>query len=140
LPIDWRFADPFPDVLVGFNFSALSASPLARRLIEQLGARQGLTEVDMRKIFDGLSGVDQGALSVRDNRIVVMFTGRVTDSTVLVPDADLKAVPVSGNAILIGHASAVDQAVERIAMKSPPVDALGRGAAGQQRLLGRRFG
>jgi len=88
--IDWRFADPLPDALAGFNFSGLSASPLARRMIAQLGATQGLTEVDMHKIFDGLSGVDQGALSVRGNRIVALFTGRVTDSTVIVPEADLK--------------------------------------------------
>src|SRR5437868_8491541 len=56
--IDWRFADPSADALLGLNFSGLSASPLARNLIAQLGARQGLTE-DLRKIFDGLSGVDQ---------------------------------------------------------------------------------
>jgi hypothetical protein len=106
----------------GFNFSGLSASPLARGLIVHLGASQGLTEVDMQKIFDGLSGVDQGAISVRGNRIVAMFTGRVTDSTVLVPEADLKAVPVSGNAILVGHAKAVDQAVQRMAMTGPQAE------------------
>jgi hypothetical protein len=117
--IDWRFADPLADAFAGFNFSGLPASPLARSLIAQLGANHGLTEADLRKILDGLSGVDQVAVSVRDNRFVVMVTGRVTDSTVLVPEAGLKAVPVSGSAILAGHADAVDQAVQRIAMKGP---------------------
>jgi hypothetical protein len=68
--IDWRFADPAADALAGFNFSGLSASPLARIVIAQLGARQGLTEADVQRIFDALSGVEQVALSVRDNRVV----------------------------------------------------------------------
>jgi hypothetical protein len=120
--IDWRFADPFPDVLVGFNFSRLSASRLARGLIAQLGANQGLTEADMQKIFDGLSGVDQVALSVRNNQVVVMVTGSVTDSILPAPEAGFKAVPVSGNAMLVGHAGVVDQAARRIAMKVPLAD------------------
>jgi hypothetical protein len=120
--IDWRFADPFADALVGFNFSAMAASPLARGLIAQLGGSQRLTDADMQKIFDGLSGVDQVAVSVRDNRVVAMVSGRVTKSTLLAPEAGLKAVPVSGNAVLAGHANAVDQAVQRIALKGSPAD------------------
>jgi hypothetical protein len=118
--IDWRFADPFADALLGFNVSGLSASPLARSLIAQLGAKQGLAEADVQKIFDGLSEVDQVALSVRDNQIVVMLTGRVAGLSLPAPEAGLKAVPVSGGAILVGHAGAVDQAVQRIAIKGLP--------------------
>src|SRR5258708_36133185 len=75
--IDWRFADPQADALAGFNFSGLSASPIARALIAhlgaiQLGAEQGLTEADIQKVFDRLCGVDQVALSVRENKIVAM--------------------------------------------------------------------
>jgi hypothetical protein len=117
--IDWRFADPFADAIVGFNLSDLAASPLARGLIAQLGASQGLTEADLQKIFDGLSGVDQVAFSVHNNRVVVMITGRVADSTLPAPEAGWKAVPVSGNAMLVGHADAVDWAMRRIAMKGP---------------------
>src|SRR5713101_179137 len=120
--IDWRFADPFADALVGFNFNRLSASPLARNLIAQLGASQRLTESDIQKIFDGMSGVDQVALSVRDNRVVAMVIGGVTDSNRPAPDTGFKAVPVSGSAMLVGHADAVDQAVQRMAMKSPPAE------------------
>jgi hypothetical protein len=117
--IDWRFADPLADTLAGFNFSGLSTSPLARNLIAQLGASQGITEADLRKIFDGLSGVDQIALSIRDNKIVALVTGNVTDSTLPAPEAGWKAVPVSANAMLVGYPEAVDQAAQRIAMKLP---------------------
>jgi len=117
--IDWRFADPFADVLVGLNFSGISASPLARSLITLLGTKQGLTEVEMQKIFDGLSDVDQVALSVRNNRIVAMITGHVADAALPAPEAGLKAVPISAGAILIGHTEAVDQAIQRIGMKGP---------------------
>jgi len=120
--LDWRFADPFPDGLVGFNFSALSASPLLRSLITQLGANQGMTEADMKKIFDGLSGVEQVVLSIRGNRVVVMITGSVANASLPAPEAGTKAVPVSANAMLVGHADAVDQAVQRIGWNSPPAE------------------
>jgi len=120
--IDWRFADPFADALAGFNFSRLAASPLAHDLIAQLGASQRLTNADTQKIFEGLSGVEQVALSVRDSRVVAMLSGRLTKSTLLAPDAGLKAVPVSGNAVLAGHTKAVDEAVQRIALKGAPAD------------------
>ena len=115
--IDWRFADPSADALVGFNASSLSASPLAHNLIDQLGAGQRITEADMRKIFEALSGVNQVAISVRDNRILVMVTGRRQGSTLPALEAGWKSVPVGGNAMLVGHAEAVDQAVQRIAME-----------------------
>jgi hypothetical protein len=117
--IDWRFADPSADGLVGFNFSALSASPLVRSLIAQLGTSQGITEVEMQKIFDGLSGVDQVVLSIHNNQIVVMITGSVADSPLSAPPAGFKAVPVSASALLVGHADAVDWAVWRMGMKGP---------------------
>jgi hypothetical protein len=122
LRIDWRFADPFADALVGFNFGRLAASPLTRKLIAQLGAKQGLAEADMQKIFDGLSGVDEVALSFHNKQVVVMITGRVTDASIPAPGAGLKAVPVSGDAMLVGHADAVDWALRRIAMKLPPTE------------------
>jgi len=116
--IDWRFADPQADALAGFHVSGLAASPLGRALIAQLGARQNLTEGDMQKIFDGLASVDQIALSIRDNRVVAIVTGRVKELT-LPPDGELKAVLISGTTLLFGHADAVAQAVERITAPVP---------------------
>jgi hypothetical protein len=133
--IDWRFADPLADALVGFNFGGRSASPIARGVVAQLGANhfganqfganqfggnQGLTDADIQRVFNRLCGVDQVAISVRDNGIVVMVSGGLAGSTLPALEAGWKAVPVSQNAMLIGHADAVDQAVERIATKSPP--------------------
>jgi hypothetical protein len=137
--IDWRFADPSADGLVGFNFSGLSASPLARSLVVKLGATQGLTEADTQKIFDGLSGVDQVVLSVRDNRIVVMVTGGLTDLTLPAPEAGWKVVPVSGSAMLIGHADAVDQAVQRIATNGAPGTLAELTRLAQERQAGSEF-
>jgi len=115
--IDWRFADPFPDVLVGLNFSGLAASPLARDFIVQLGAKQGLSAADVEKIFNGMSEVEQVAFSMRNNRAVAMLTGHVTDTTLPAQEAGFKAVTISGNAMLLGHPDAVDQAMRRMAFK-----------------------
>jgi len=120
--VDWRFADPFADVLVGFNFSRLSASPIARNMIAMAGAKHGLRPAEIQKVFDGLAGVDQIALSIRSNRVVAMVTGSVADSTLPVLEAALKIAPVSAGAMLVGHASTVDQAIQRIAMNGPSTE------------------
>ena len=120
--IDWRFADPFADAVVGFNFSGISGSPLARSLVTSLGTKQGLSEADIQKIFDGISDVDQIAFSVRDSKVVAVITGHVADAALPAPEAGIKAVPVSGGVMLIGHADAVDQAMQRISMKIPPTE------------------
>ena len=129
--IDWRFADPFADVLAGFNLSRLSGSPAAIRVISQLGAKQDLSQAEMERIFEGLSGVNQIALSVRDNQTVVMVTGRVADSTISDLPLGWKAVPVAGKGMLLGQAEAVDQAAQRITSPAP-VSELARLADQQQ--------
>jgi len=117
--IDWRFADPSADALAVLDCTKLSASSLAHNLIDQLGADQGLSAADVQSIFRGLSAVDHVALSVRDNRIVLMVTGRSRDSILLAPETGWKAAPLEGSAVLIGHADAVDQAVQRIGNPTP---------------------
>ncbi|HTM49705.1 MAG TPA: hypothetical protein VL285_13515 [Bryobacteraceae bacterium] len=118
--IDWRFADPEADALAGFDFTGLGNSPLARDLLSRLGASQGLTDGDMQKVFERLSGVDHAALSMRDGRIVAVIVGRTMDSVLLAPGGGLKAAPVSPNTMLVGHGDAVDQALRRLSINSAP--------------------
>ena len=120
--IDWRFADPSADALAGFSLSKLSASPLARGLIAQLVSSQGATEADIQKIFAGLCGANKVGLSLHDNQIVIMVTGRAPDSILPALETGWKAVPAPGNATLLGHAVAVDRALQRIAMEGPPAE------------------
>jgi hypothetical protein len=117
--IDWRFADTSADALAVLNCSKLSASPLAHSLIDLLGANQGLRQPEVQNIFRALSGVDQVALSLREDRIVLLVTGRAPDSILPAPEAGWKSVSLAGNAILIGHAGVVDQAVQRLLIASP---------------------
>jgi len=120
--LDWRFADPAADTLVGINFGALSASPLARTLIARLGAARGLSDGDIQKMFDRLSGVSQLAISIRNGSVVVIATGRVSDLTVPSSEAGWKTDTVSKSAMLVGDPEAVDQAARRIAANTPPVE------------------
>ena len=84
--IDWRFADSSADALAVLDCSKLSGSSLARNFIGQLGAGQGLSQSDVQIIFRGLSAVDHVALSVREDRIVLMVTGRSRDSVLPAPE------------------------------------------------------
>jgi len=118
--LDWRFADPFADELAGFNFQGLATSPIAHRLIAQLGARHGIADAEIQKIFDRLADVEQVAVSVTDGRMVAMITGHATESAFPALEAGFKAVPVPGHGMLIGHADAVDQALSRMATNNSP--------------------
>jgi hypothetical protein len=113
--IDWRFADPSADSLAVLNCSNLSATPFAHSLIDQFGSKQGLTPQEAQNIFRALSSVKQVALSVREDKILLMVTGRAEDSILPAPAAGWKTVPLGGTTILIGHADAVDQALQRLA-------------------------
>lgn len=129
--INWRFADPAADGLIGFNFGKLTGSLLARSLVTQMTANQGLAGSEVKKIFDGLSGVDQVVLSVRENQVVAIVTGSRADSKLPALDKGWKAVPVVGNAMLIGNAEAVDQAVQRIGSEAQLGDLARLGAERQ---------
>lgn len=129
--IDWRFADPQADVLMGFNVASLAASPLAHDLVGMLGARQNLSGADMKKLFDGLAAFDQIAVSVRENQMVAMLTGAVGDATLPPAQPGVKAYPISQKAMLFGSTEAVDQAVQRITAKGP-LSELAQAAAERQ--------
>ena len=117
--IDWRFADPMADGLIGFNFGTLTSSPIARWMMTYLGATQGVSAADMEKFYTQLAAVDQAAVSIRKGQFVALLTGRVTQSPI--PAAPgVKAILVAENVMLLGNADAVDQALRRIRTNSAP--------------------
>jgi hypothetical protein len=117
--IDWRFADPSAEALAVLTGAKLSASPVAHSLIEQLGASEGLAQADVQNIFRALSGIGHVALSIREDRILLLVTGRAPDAILPAPQAGWKAVPLGNNTILIGRVDAVEHAVQRLAIPSP---------------------
>jgi hypothetical protein len=112
--VDWRFADPAADSVAVLQCTKLSASPLAHSLIDQL-SNKSLTATDAQKIFRAFSGVGQVALSIRDEKVVILVTGRGAESILPAPEAGWKSVSIpGGNTVLIGHSEAVDQATQRL--------------------------
>ena len=122
--IDWRFADPSADALAVLNGGKLSAASLAHTLIGQLGSNHGLSPAEAQNIFQALSGVKQIALSVREDKILLMVTGRPPDSILPAPKPGWKSVPLGGTALLMGNADAVDQASQRLASVDNPLGEL----------------
>lgn len=118
--IDWRFADPNAEGLVGLNFGRTPPSPLALNLISRLAVSHGLTESEGQNMLSAVPGIQQLAVSIRDNHVVCMVTGSVAVPTSVQPG--WKAVPVSGNGILIGDIESVDQALQRFTTGFPSSD------------------
>jgi len=118
--VDWRFADPSADALVGFRSAGLSASPLGRGLVTALASSQGLGDADVKRVFEVFSGAEQVVLSIHDERVLFFVSGRAADSALPTLDQGWKAAPLVGNAMLIGPADAVDQALQRISTEGAP--------------------
>jgi hypothetical protein len=134
--IDWRFADPSADALAALDCSKLPASSFAHGVIDQLASNQGLTPAEAQKIFRALSGVNQVALSIHADSILIMITGRPSDAILPALEAGWKSVPLGENALLIGNAAAVDQASQRLST----YNALGElTQEAQQRAAGSEF-
>ncbi len=112
--IDWRFADPSADALIGLHSTKLSSSPLGRDLVGALASRQGLNDTDVKHILDAFSGADQVVLSIHGSQVSLMSSGRTAGSAPPALESGWKAVPLVGNALLIGPADAVEQAMQRI--------------------------
>lgn len=116
--IDWRFADPSADVLAVLNGGKLPDSNFAQSIIDQTAANQGLSPAEAQTVFRALSGVNQVALSVRADAVLIMVTGRPADAVLPALEAGWKSLPLGENALLIGHAAAVDQASQRLSTES----------------------
>jgi len=121
--INWRFADPQAEALASISFSKLEATPLALTLMAGLGAKQGLSADDTRKVFDAFSNVDQIALSIRGDRVLMMASGYPRDASFTL-EPGWKSAAVQ-NAVLIGLAEDVDQAMQRIAADGPLTELAG---------------
>ena len=129
--IDWSFADPGSDLLIGFHPGNLAASPLERKLLVQLAGQRNLGESDVANLLDRLSGVDEAAIAIRGDRMVALLLMRDAGFTIPSPGEGMKAVQASAKLILVGHNDAVDQAVKRLATDSAP-DELVRAAEDRQ--------
>jgi hypothetical protein len=128
--VDWRFADPAADVLVTMSFNNLEPSPLAQFVMSAFGASQGLTEMNMEEIIQAFSGVQQVALSLRGDQILMMVNGCSPDTTVPALEPGWKAVP-AGTSMVIGATAQVDLAIQRLSKDDPPPE-LARSAARRQ--------
>ncbi|MGP0075078.1 MAG: hypothetical protein ACLPWF_24470 [Bryobacteraceae bacterium] len=110
--IDWRFADPSADTLVGFHGKTLAAEPLARKAIAQLGARLGLTPTEVDNVLERLIGSAAGGDLGRpkpDRRYGHRTWKRFSTAPAR---SALEATPVAGNAMLVGPAEAVTALVK----------------------------
>ena len=85
--------------------------------LSQLVAQKGFSDADVQKILDRLADAEQVGISLHNNKVVVMLTGPVAEQALTVPEPGLKTVPLNNGTILMGHADAVDWAVQRVNWK-----------------------
>jgi len=86
--------------------------------------------MDMEKIIQAFSGVQQVALSLRGDQLLMMVNGCSPDTTVPALEPGWKAVR-AGRSTVIGAAAQVDLAIQRLSKDEPPPE-LARSAVRRQ--------
>jgi hypothetical protein len=114
--IDWRFADPSADALGVLTWSKLPASSIAPNLADEMGSNLGMSPSAAQNVFRALSGVNQVAISVRVDTILILVKGRPADAILPALERGWKSVPLEDGSLLIGHSDAVDQATQRLSI------------------------
>lgn len=121
--VDWRFAHPGADMLMGFNLKSLATSPAGAPLREMLTAKGGLSADRMQM----LESIEEVYVSVRTKYVkgrpsgeplgVIVVIGNFDNSAVmklLEKQANVSARFIDRRTILLGDEESMTAAVERL--------------------------
>jgi hypothetical protein len=77
--IDWRFAHPHPDLLIGVDMESLMGSDLMRTLLRDWAGKLGATPEEQDKMLSGLSDAKRILISISNKDMLAMMVGKFGD-------------------------------------------------------------
>jgi hypothetical protein len=75
--LDWRFAHPHPDLLIGMDMENLLESELLRTLLRTWAGKLGVTPEEQEKMLTGLGDVKRVLISVYNRDMLAMMVGNI---------------------------------------------------------------
>ncbi len=116
--LDWRFAHPHPDLLIGMDFEGLLGSDLMRTLLRDWAGKLGATPKEQDQMLAGLGDSKRLLISIFNKDVLAMMVGNVGS----LPDGGLpgglRFTRLSTDTVLMGSEGGSFGALTRL--KLPP--------------------
>jgi hypothetical protein len=75
--LDWRFAHPHPDLLIGMDLESLLGSELMRTLLRQWAGKLGATPKEQDQMLAGLGDAKRILISIYNKDMLAMMVGNI---------------------------------------------------------------
>jgi hypothetical protein len=118
--LDWRFAHPHPDLLIGIDMENLLGSELMRTLLREWAGKLGATVQEQEKMLSGMSDVKRVLISIQNRDLLAMMIGKIDNVPVGVQLGGMKFTPISSDTVLMGTEAGSFGALTRLKLAALP--------------------
>jgi hypothetical protein len=118
--VDWRFAHPHPDLLIGVDLESLLGSDLMRSLLREWAGKLGATPKEQDKMLEGLGDAKKVLISIVNKDMLAMMVGNVGNLPEAAGPGGLKFTRLSTDTVLMGTESGSFGALTRLKMAALP--------------------
>jgi hypothetical protein len=118
--LDWRFAHPHPDLLIGIDLENLLGSELMRALLRDWAGKLGATPEEQDKMLAGLGDGKRILISIFNQDILAMMVGNIGDLPDTGMPGGLRFTRLSTDVTLLGSQVGTFGAMTRLKLKALP--------------------
>ena len=118
--LDWRFAHPHPDLLIGIDLENLMGSELMRTLLRDWAGKLGATPKEQDQMLTGLGDTKRVLISISNQDILAMMIGNIGNLPVGPQAGGLKFTRLSEDTALMGSEGGSFGALTRMKLQALP--------------------
>ena len=118
--VDWRFAHPHPDLLIGVDLESLMGSELMRTLLRDWAGKLGATPKEQDQMLAGLGNTKRVLISILNKDILAMMVGNVGNLPVGPQAGGLQFTRLSEDTALMGSQGGSFGALTRMKLQALP--------------------
>lgn len=118
--LDWRFAHPHPDLLIGMDLESLLGSELMRTLLRGWAGKLGATSKEQDQMLVGLGDAKRILISISNRDILAMIVGKIGNLPVGPQAGGLEFTRLSEDTALMGSEAGSLGALTRLKVAALP--------------------
>ncbi len=118
--LDWRFAHPHPDLLIGMDMESLLGSDLMRTLLRDWAGKLGATPKEQDQMLAGLGDSKRVLISILNKDVLAMMVGNIGNLPVGTQASGLKFTRLSEDTALMGTEGGSFGALTRLKLAALP--------------------
>jgi hypothetical protein len=118
--LDWRFAHPHPDLLIGMDLESLLGSELMRSLLRQWAGKLGATPKEQDQMLAGLGDAKRILISIYNKDMLAMMVGNIRNLPQGPQAGGLQFTRLSEETALMGTEGGSFGALTRLKLQALP--------------------